>query len=405
MPHKCSESSRNQIISRREFFKQVSNLGLATALPAALRLAQAGSLPLALKVFLDFNQKIWAEDKSSKSVTKLIEAQYYEKLADNKIKCTLCPNFHIYAPGERSFCFTRVNHKGMLMSHAYNNPCTISVDPIEKGPFNHFLPDTNSLAIAIGGCNLRCLYCQNWQVSMEKPEKTAKCDWTKEDALDGVNKKECRTICYTYTEPMVYPEYVREVSAYTSSKGIRNLICTAAFVNPQPLKDICKNISGFAVTLKAFNDKFYQKICGQSLGTILQSMEIIKAEKKHLEIVNLIVPSYNDDLEVIKKMCQWIKKNLGQDTPLHFGRFHAEYKLKDLPDTPVKTVEQARQIAFDEGLKHVYTFNIAPHEGNNTYCPACKQPVIKRLAFKVLENNLPKGSCKFCGHKLAGVWQ
>lgn len=381
-------------VSRREFFKEITRLGLTAA-----------SLPLALKVLLEFHQEIWADTEKQKNIATTIEAHYYEKLENNKIQCNLCPNFHIYKPGEVSFCFTRVNHNGVLMSHAYNNPCTLNIDPIEKGPFNHFLPGTNALSIGLGGCNLRCLYCQNWQVSTERPEKVAKCDFDKEDCLAGANEKECRTICYTYTEPMVYPEYIKEVANYTSAKGIRNLICTSAFVNPQPLKDICKVISGFSVTLKAFNDKFYQKICGQTLAPILKSLEIIKAENKHLEIVNLIVPSYNDDLGVIKQMCQWIKKNLGENTPLHFGRFYPEYKLKDLPPTPIKTIESARQIGLDEGLKYVYTFNVAPHEGNNTFCPNCKKPVIKRLGFKIIENNLPNGKCKFCNQQITGVWE
>ena len=208
MHHKSPDSDERTAISRREFFKQVSNLGLATA-----------SLPLALKVFLDFNQKIWAEDKNSKSVSKLIEAQYYEKLDDNKIKCTLCPNFHIYGPGERSFCFTRVNHKGVLMSHAYNNPCTISVDPIEKGPFNHFLPNTNSLAIAIGGCNLRCLYCQNWQFSTKGPAETKNLDLLDpQETLAQAQAKKVGGVAFTYTEPVCAPEFIGEFAAYCGSK-------------------------------------------------------------------------------------------------------------------------------------------------------------------------------------------
>ncbi|MDI6732830.1 MAG: AmmeMemoRadiSam system radical SAM enzyme [Planctomycetota bacterium] len=375
------------VFTRRDFIRRTSLLGLG-----------ALNIPFALKVFLEF------QALKKPLIGGTIPALYYEKLENNKIKCTLCPNFHIYKPGERSFCFTRVNQGGVLMSYAYNNPCIISIDPIEKGPFNHFLPDTNALSIALGGCNLRCLYCQNWQMAMESPEKVAKCNFTREDCLDGAREKECQTICYTYTEPAVYPEYVKEVADYTRAKGIRNVACTSGFINPQPLKDLCKVIDAFAVTLKAFNNKFYQKICGQSLTPVLNSLEIIKKEGRHLEIINLVVPSYNDDMDVIKQMCQWIKKNLGEDTPLHIGRFYPEYKLKDLPATPIKTIESARNIGFDEGLKYVYTFNVAPHEGNNTFCPSCKKPVIKRLAFKVLENNLTKGKCNFCGYKIAGVF-
>jgi pyruvate formate lyase activating enzyme len=375
-------------ISRREFFKQLGKIGFGIA-----------TLPPAVVSLLEFHQSIRAEDK------KFIEALYYEKLGGGKIKCTLCPNFHIYKPGDVSFCFNRLNQNGIWVSSAYNNPCTINIDPIEKGPFNHFLPGTNALSIGVGGCNLRCLYCQNWQVAMQKPERVAICNFTKDDCADALLKKECRTICYTYTEPAMYPEYLKEVAGFTRKKGVYNVVCTAGFVNPEPLKDICKVIDAFAVTLKAFNDKFYQKICGQTLGPVLKSLEVIKNQKKHLEIINLIVPSYNDDLEIIKQMCQWVKKTLGQDVVLHFGRFYPEYKLKSLPPTPAKTIELARQIGLDTGLKYVYTFNLAPHEGNYTFCPSCKEPVIKRLGFKVLENNLPEGICKFCGYKIPGVWK
>jgi len=388
-------------ITRRHFLKEIGRMGLTVA-----------ALPLALQALLDFHQQAWAQNQkkpgAAPPIGKIVEAQYYEKLDNNKIKCNLCPNFHTYSPDDVSFCFTRVNHNGVLMTHAFNNPCTLNIEPIEKGPFYNYLPGTQTIGIGLGGCNLRCLYCQNWQTSMQRPEDVAKLDFTKEESAKWAKDKECKTICFTYTDPSVYPEYVKEVAAFVKTKGVRTLVCTAGFINPQPLKDICKVTSAFAVTLKAFNDKFYQKICGQNLPTILNSMEIIRAEKKHLELVNLIVPTYNDDLAVIREMCKWIRKSLGEDIPLHFGRFYPEYKLKDLPPTPVKIIESARKIAQDEGLKYVYTFNVAPHEGNNTYCPKCKNIVIKRLAFKILENKLnpiDQGKCGFCGYKLAGVWE
>jgi len=374
---------------RREFFKQLGKLGLGLAV-----------LPPALKALLEFHQTLWAQDAKS-----LKEADYYEQMADGRVRCTLCPNFHILNKGELSFCFTRINRNGKLITLAYNNPCILNVDPIEKGPFYHIRPGTNTVALAIGGCNLRCLYCQNWNIAMERPDRLKNLDLPKEKILDSAREKECKTILFSFTEPTVYPEYVKEVTAFTFSHGIKNVICTAGFVNPTPLKDLCKNVEGFAVTLKAFNDKFYQKICGQNLAPVLKSLEVIKAEKRWLEIVNLIVPSYNDDMKVIKEMCEWIKKNLGEDTPIHFGRFVPEYKLKDLPPTPVNTIDDALKVGKDAGLKYVYSFNVAPHDGNNTYCPACKKAVIKRLAFKILENNLPNGKCKFCNQKIAGVWE
>lgn len=355
----------------------------------------------ALSALLEAGQSI---RKRNFPIDSFPEAQYYKKLPDGRIQCTLCPNLHIYKEGEVSFCRTRQVYKGKLITLAYNNPCTINLDPIEKGPFNHIRPGTNVLALASGGCNLRCLYCQNWDISQSQPNKLNTFDLPKEESQKALEEKECKAIMWTYTEPTVYPEYIKEIAGYTAAQGVRNLICTAGFVNPEPLKDLCKTAEGFAVALKAFDEDAYIKIGQQSLKPVLKSLETIKAAGKWLEVVNLIVPTYNDDMGTIKEMCNWLKKNLGAETPLHFGRFVPEYKLKTLPPTPLKTIEQARQTALDEGLKFVYTFNVAPHEGNNTYCPKCGKPVIKRLAFKILENNIKNGACGYCGEKILGTW-
>ncbi|MFA5794473.1 MAG: AmmeMemoRadiSam system radical SAM enzyme [Candidatus Brocadiia bacterium] len=373
--------------SRREFLEQALKLGLgATALPAL------GLMPA-----------FAARGAPDPAVLK--EALYYRKLPDGKLQCTLCPNQHTYKDGEFSYCRTRCVIKGKMYTLAYNNPCTLNIDPIEKGPFYHIRPNTNALGIALGGCNLRCAYCQNWDISQKRPDELKNIDFTKADALKWVNEKECKTILWSYTDPAVYPEYLLEVAGYTAKEGIKNAICTAGFISQQPLKDICKVSEAFAVTLKAFNDKFYQEVCGQtSYKPVLQSLETIKAEGKWLEVVNLIIPSYNDNMDEIKEMCKWLVKNLGPDTPLHVGRFVPSYKLNSLPMTPVKTVEQARQIGLDAGLKFVYAFNVAPHEGNYTYCPKCGKTLIKRLAFKVLENVMVKGACPGCGQKIPGIW-
>jgi pyruvate formate lyase activating enzyme len=377
----------NTPISRREFFKSLAKLGLGAAV-----------LPPALKALFEFHENLRAETPSLK------EASYYTKMTEGKIQCTLCPNMHILKDGEVQVCNTRINKKGMLYTLAYNNPCVLNIDPIEKGPFHHIRPGTNTVALGVGGCNLRCLYCQNWNIAMERPDRLKNLDMPKEKILEAAKDKECKTVIFTFTEPSVYPEYVKEVTAYTAEKKILNVICTSGFINAQPLKDVCKNVHGFTVTLKAFNDKFYQKICGQTLKPVLSTMETIKSEKRWLEIVNLIVPGYNDDMKVIKEMCEWIKKTLGEDTPIHLGRFVPQYKLKDLPPTPLQTIDDARKIGQDAGLKYVYAFNVAPHDGNNTYCPKCKKIVIKRLAFKILEDLTKKGKCP-CGYQLPGIWE
>ncbi|MDQ7780496.1 MAG: AmmeMemoRadiSam system radical SAM enzyme, partial [Planctomycetota bacterium] len=277
------------------------------------------------------------------------------------------------------------------------------MDALEKTPLNHFLTGTNALALGTAGCNLRCQYCQNWQYSMEKPQDVKCLDMPKDEVLKAAKEKECNTICFTYTEPIVFADYVLDVATFAKSRGVRTVMATAGYVNPEPLKDLCKVIDGFCVGLKGFDTKFYDKVIGVTdFAPILKAMEIIKEQRKWLEVVTLIVPTYNDDMNIIREQCKWHKKTLGENVPLHFSRFVPEYQLSNLIRTPVKTMEQAHKIALEEGIKFVYLSNVAPHDANNTYCPKCKAAAIKRVGFKILENCLDKGKCRKCGTLLPG---
>lgn len=388
-----NDISMNNPISRREFFKSLGKIGLGVV-----------ALPPALDALFKFHQSVWAGEPET---VKLKEAEYYESLPDGRVKCTLCPYFHIINKDDVCACHTRINKNGKLYTLAYNNPCVLKINhEIEKEPFYHIRPGDKTVTIAFGGCSFRCLYCASWTFSQERPDRLKTKDFPKEKALDTAQQKECKTILFSCAEPTVWPEYIKEATAYVADKGIKSVICTNGFVNNTPLKDLCKNVEGFAVTLKAFDDKVYQKICGegQKLATVLKSLETIKSEKRWLEIVNIIVPSYTDDMKVIKEMCGWIKKNLGDDVPLHFNRFFPRYKLSNLPPTPMKTIEEARNIGLDMGLKYVYLSNVPDHDCNTTYCPKCKKPVIKRYGFKILENLLNDGKCT-CGYQLAGIWK
>jgi pyruvate formate lyase activating enzyme len=281
----------------------------------------------------------------------------------------------------------------------------MNIDALEKTPLNHFLPGTNALGLGTAGCNLRCLYCQNWQYSMEKPQDVKCLDMPKEDVHKAIKEKDCRSVCFTYTEPIVFFEYAKDVGTFMKSKRIKVVAATAGYVNPEPLKEMCKFIDGFCVGLKGFDPKFYDRVIGVTdMAPILKAIEIIKEQKKWLEIVTLIVPTYNDDMKVIREQCKWHRKTLGENVPLHFSRFVPEYRLKDLPRTSVKTLGEAHRIALEEGIKFVYLSNVAPHDANNTYCPKCKTAVIKRVGFKILEMSLELGKCKRCGTQLPGVW-
>jgi pyruvate formate lyase activating enzyme len=370
-------------LGRREFLR--SGLAAGAGLPA-------------LRVLELFEQK-------NPSHQIEVDKAFYEKLTGKRTQCFICPLKCILNPGETCFCRTRNNVDGRLISYAYNNPCILSVDPVEKMPLSHFLPGTKTLSLAVGGCNLRCLYCQNWEQSQTRPERQRTFDLPKEKAVAGAGKKECKTLAYTFTEPVVFSEYMRDVSALAREKGFRNVCGTALFVEIKALRDMCRSIDAFSVALKGFEEKFYDRVLGSKLKPVLDALVVLKEEKIWTEVVTLVVPGYNDKLGTIREQCKWHRKNLGADTPLHFGRFVPQYKLKDLPRTPVETLEKCRDIGLEEGIRHVYIFNVSPHEGNDTYCPRCRKPVLKRLGFKILESKLKDGICTRCRTKLPGVWK
>ena len=360
-----------------------------------------GSLPLVLKALGIIDNPVFAGGGFP-------EAKYYNKLSENRVQCNLCPMEHVLASGERGPCLTRENHQGTLRTHAYNNPAIIKIDSMEKLPSTHFLPDTRTLTIATGGCNLRCLYCQNWQQSQSRPEDLKTFDLSAVKAVKHALGKEIKTIAFSYTEPFMFYEYVIEIAKKAKEKGMRIAIATGGYINEKPLMELCKYVDIITVGLKAFTEECYEELTERSLEHVLETITTIKkgAQKPPwLEITNLIVPTYNDKKKMIREMCQWIKKELGADVPLHFGRFVPRYKLKNLPQAPLKSLEEAREIALEEGIRFVYLSNVAPHDGNNTYCPNCNKVIIKRIGFKVLENNLKDGKCKFCNQIIPGVWK
>ncbi len=371
-------------ITRRAFLG-----GLAAAIPA-------------LEVLEAFAGEIEAEGTEG---FREVDARYYERFPTGGVQCKVCPINCRLDPGQTCFCRTRKNHGGRLFSHAYGNPCILTLDPVEKLPLSHFLPGEQTLSLAVGGCNLRCLYCQNWNESQSKPDQLKNLSVSCEQALDGAAKKKVRTLAYTYTEPVAFYEYARDLAVLGKQRGMKNVFATAGYINPDPLRELCQSADAFAVALKGFDRKFYEKVLGSELAPVLKALEVIREEKVWLEIVTLIVPTYNDDEARIREMVAWIRKHLGAQVPLHFGRFVPEYRLKDLPRTPVTTLETFRKIGLDAGLEHVYIFNVSPHEGNHTYCAKCGKVVLQRLGFKTVESHLEKGACGHCKSPLPGVWE
>jgi len=332
------------------------------------------------------------------------EVKYYEKLPGDRVHCFLCPYDCTLMPGETCPCRTRTNHRGILLNHAYGNPCIVNFDPIEMLPMNHFLPGTTTLGLGLAGCNLRCCYCQNWQVSQKRPDQTENVDMPETKAAASARQKKLTSISFTYTEPVVFSEYVLAVAKEAQKNRISVVAATSGYINKKPLQELCRYVTAFSVTLKAFNDDFYQEMCGVRLKPVLDSLVTIKSQGNWLEVVNLIVPDKNDSPEEIERMSRWLKTNLGAETPLHFLRFMPEYKMQNHPRTPLETLERAREIALSAGLDYVYISNVAPHIGNNTYCPKCHAILIERVGYRILSNRMRGAQCPFCKTKLPGVW-
>ncbi len=319
------------------------------------------------------------------------------------VQCELCPNGCVLDNGQHSRCRARMNRDGVLYSLVYGKPCAVNIDPIEKKPFSHFLPGTTAFSIATAGCVLSCKFCQNWQISQARPEDTDTYDLPPDAVVRKAILYECRSISYTYTEPTVFYEYMYDTAVIAKKFGIKNTMHSCGYINEKPLRKLSKYMDAANIDLKGFSEDFYNRVCNGSLKPVLNSLTILKQEGVWLEITNLVIPTLNDDMKIIKEMCKWIIKNLGTDIPLHFSRFIPHYKLNNLPPTPIETLTDARKTAMNVGLKFVYIGNIR-HEGENTYCPKCKKMLIEMIGYFIKQNNIMNGKCKYCNTSIAGVW-
>ena len=335
----------------------------------------------------------------------LKEALYYKKLDNGVVNCQLCPRKCIIPDGRRGFCGVRENRKGTLYTLVYARPVSIHVDPIEKKPLFHFLPSTTAFSIATAGCNLKCKFCQNWEISQAKPEDVEYAHIEPAELIKELKESNAPTIAYTYTEPTIFYEYMLETAKLARAQGIKNIMHSNGYINEEPLRELAKYLDAANIDLKGFTEGYYSKMTEGTLEPVLRSLKILKETGVHVEITTLVLAGYNDEPETIRKMCQWIKENLGADVPLHFSRAFPMYKLTSINPTPVETLEKARQIAMECGLKYVYIGNVAGHSAENTYCPKCKKIVIERRGYFVVENNIVNGKCAFCQEEIKGVWK
>jgi|Deesub1362A_J573_1020465.scaffolds.fasta_scaffold17541_2 pyruvate formate lyase activating enzyme len=372
------------------------------ALPLILiALILVGGFLLQKKESPPFRAGLYFQEKKEQRFLK--EARYYQKLEGNLVQCNLCPRRCILREGQRGVCRVRENIGGKLYSLNYGKIVSANLDPIEKKPFFHFLPGTKTFSIAMAGCNLRCLYCQNWQISQVAPEQIPYFEMTPEEVVKKALESGAQSIAYTYSEPTVFFEFMLDTAKLAKEKGLKNVVVTSGFINPEPLRELCKYVDAIKVDLKGFNEEFYQKITKGSFQPILKAMKVIKEEGVWLEIVNLVIPGINDNEKDIRDLSLWIKENLGDEVPLHFSRFFPNYKMQNLPPTPLETIIRAREIALEVGLKYVYTGNVRYPEGESTFCPQSGQLAIERQGYFLIQNNLEEGICP-SGEKIPGIW-
>jgi pyruvate formate lyase activating enzyme len=320
------------------------------------------------------------------------------------VKCLLCAQNCSIASGERGLCRARMNVKGQLRSLVYGRPMATQVDPIEKKPLYHFLPGSEAYSLATSGCPLRCKFCQNWQLSQARPEDYDSAFISPAEIVATAGRRSAPVIAFTYNEPTVFTEYLTDIARLARKQKRRCVMISCGFMNAAPLAEMCGVLDAIKIDLKGFDESFYRNVCGAELKPVLQSIRQIAKSGIHLEIVNLVVPTLNDSDRMLNALVNWVAGEIGPDVPIHFGAFHPDYQLLNLPPTPVKTLERAREIALGKGIHYPYVGNVPGHPGDNTYCPKCHKVLIERKGFFLLQMNVKNGRCRFCASPIAGVW-
>jgi len=329
---------------------------------------------------------------------------FYQTLPDGQVQCQVCFRQCVVPEGQLGFCRNKKNIGGRYYSKVYGRPAALQVDPIEKEPAFHMLPGATIFCTGTASCNNRCKFCQNWELSQRTIDEVLISDASPARVVEMALEAGCDAVSFTYNEPTVFYEFMHDIARLAREQGLRSLFHTNGSMNPEPLLALLEHMDAVTVDLKAFTEEFYQRVSSSALWPVLRTLTAIRAAGKHLEVVNLIVPTLNDDLDDIRRMCTWIRDNLGEETPLHFTRFFPAYKLTRLPPTPVETLEAAAQVADEEGLRYVYIGNVPGHERNSTRCPQCGKVIIARVHFAVLFVEVVEGRCRFCGHKIPGLW-
>lgn len=330
------------------------------------------------------------------------EALLYEKLSHKMVHCRLCPHNCVIPEGKTGFCGVRKNEEGTLYALTYGKVVSISIDPIEKKPLNHFYPGASAFSIGTFGCNMRCLHCCNWQISHHSATERFEGlqDLSPEAAVRMARERNCEVLAWTYNEPSIWFEYVLDTAKLARKAGVLTVMVTSGMINTPALKTLLNYIDAYRLDIKGFTEDFYQRLTGTPvLAQVLENARTAYKAGAHLEIITNIIPNWNDSDEQLNGLSRWIVENLDADIPWHVTRYYPEYKMTE-PSTPTATLERARDIGLENGLRHVYIGNVPGHSGQNTACPGCDKVLIDRLGFGIGENHIIKGSCRFCGYRI-----
>lgn len=336
--------------------------------------------------------------------------RYWHKIDDGRLQCDLCPRFCKLHDGQRGLCFVRGCVDDRIVLTTWGRSSGFCVDPIEKKPLNHFLPGTPVLSFGTAGCNLACKFCQNWDISRSREFDRLQDTASPGAIAEAAASTGSRSVAYTYNDPVIFLEYAVDVAEACRDRDIRNVAVTAGYITDEPREEFFAHMDAANIDLKAFTERFYRKLCGGHLQPVLETLEYLHQETSvWLELTTLLIPGENDSDAEIDAMSQWIMDHLGPDVPLHFTAFHPDWKMRDRPATPARTLRRARDIALGNGLHHVYTGNVHDPEGDSTWCHLCGALLIGRdwheLSGWNLEVTDGTAACRYCNARIAGVFE
>jgi len=337
----------------------------------------------------------------------VVPTRYWHALEDGRVQCDVCPRYCRMHEGQRGLCFVRANQGGQVVLTSYGRSSGYVIDPVEKKPLNHFLPGTPILSFGTAGCNLACKFCQNWDISKSREMDTLADQAAPQAIARAARAYGCRSVAYTYNDPVIFHEYAIDVARACREAGINSVAVTAGYVCAEPRAEFYRWMDAANVDLKAFTEDFYHRICGGRLQPVLETLEYLKHETDvWLEITNLMIPGLNDSEAEIEEMTRWVVEHLGPDVPMHFTAFHPDWKMMDRPPTPAATLLRSRRIALKNGVRYAYVGNVHDPEADSTYCHHCGTRLIGRDWYRLTEWNLTAdGRCSRCGTPCAGVFE